>query len=527
LIKRRASIALGISRWVLAFSLLLFITRTASSPVAADVESPFCSLPPDPSAPWLPVTPAPQETAIPSPRPASDCQFYRPAWQRFLVATQPSQGVPAFLRYPSFNQIFGASPVASRESTQDQSLVLDLSPRNIQRPNEPNGGQQELLDDTQAGLDGAQGGYLIDQHGRFVYYAIHFNPAFLQFLQNQNLMTVDGIKRLDPSLTFLGGDSDVLTGANTNVVEYKSAWMIVDEKHPPSNYFVVPARVPHYVVSGNSLTQAKTNGKPAFDSVKVALIALHVVFTLPGHPEMIWSTFEHVHMDGNGNVMRDNAPAALDNPSKVDRSKEISPYSFPLYRAHTLLKDANIPILDLKSSVQFWDGKTQSFTKGGTVMVQTSVYRPYPGSKTDGSKDHPDHGEDVEVTQINLHATTMFSDAKIRGLITDADQRQNYGLVGAIWLDQPISGANPSFVVKRSFTIDATQSTDDDGQPIAGEGRLGSTAMESFTEFEDGGAPNCFSCHDTKGVRHNRPLIGPAKLNVSHVLSKFLDTQLP
>jgi hypothetical protein len=49
--------------------------------------------------------------------------------------------------------------------------------------------------------------------------------------------------------------------------------------------------------------------------------------------------------------------------------------------------------------------------------------------------------------------------------------------------------------------------------------------MESFTEFENG-APNCFSCHDTKGIRHNGPVLPAARLNVSHILSKFL-IQIP
>jgi hypothetical protein len=49
--------------------------------------------------------------------------------------------------------------------------------------------------------------------------------------------------------------------------------------------------------------------------------------------------------------------------------------------------------------------------------------------------------------------------------------------------------------------------------------------MESFTEF-DGGAPNCFSCHDADVVVHNgKVLIGRARLNVSHVLSKYVSSQ--
>jgi hypothetical protein len=301
------------------------------------------------------------------------------------------------------------------------------------------------------------------------------------------------------------------------------AWMIVDGEHPPSNYFVVPASVPHYVVSNGALIQEVVGGKPVFDTVKVALLALHVVFTLPGHPEMIWSTFEHVGVNG-GKLVRDNAPEAKDNPDFTPGDTPISADNFPLYKAGTLASEANQPVKDaeFKADLQYWDSQSQSFTKGKTV--QTSVYRPFPGSKTNGSKSNPDHSEDSEVIAVNNHVTEMFEDAKAKGLIGDSDQRQNYRLVGAIWLDQPVLG-NHTFNCGASFNIDEDQSTDDVNQTIAGEGRLGSTAMESFTEY-DGGAPNCFSCHDANVVVHNgQPLIGKARLNVSHVLSKYVSSQ--
>jgi hypothetical protein len=220
----------------------------------ADSQSPFCFLPPDPAEAWLPVTPSPQEAGVPAPRPASDCQFYRPAWQRFLVATQPTGSSPAFLNYPPFDQIFAADhTISSQSNTSGQSFKLKLLQRNIQLPNDPTGVQQKLVDDNQAGIGGGPGGNLIDQHGHFVYYAIHVNPAFLKFLHNENLTTVPGIKKIDPNLTFLGSDLDIATGANTNVMELKSAWMIVDGKNPPPTYFVVPAEIPHYVVNGDKL----------------------------------------------------------------------------------------------------------------------------------------------------------------------------------------------------------------------------------------------------------------------------------
>jgi hypothetical protein len=54
-------------------------------------------------------------------------------------------------------------------------------------------------------------------------------------------------------------------------------------------------------------------------------------------------------------------------------------------------------------------------------------------------------------------------------LISLKDKRANYRLVGAIWLNQPLSGPNPAFTVKQSFVIASDQSTDDPRQAIAGE----------------------------------------------------------
>ena len=464
-----------------------------------------------------------------------------------MVATQPVGGVPAFVRYPTYPEFFDSPGQQASHGVRPRTFVLRLFPRSLQRPNDPTQTQQRLLDANptrvrqslsdrnQAGSFGTDGGYLVDQRGHFVFYQIHVNPAFVQFIRKENLSTAEGIRQLNvdanpptptgtplQDLTFLGSDDDIKAGNNTNIAEYKSAWMIVDKKHPPRNYFVVDARVPHFVVAGNTLAQKMVKGVPQFDDVKVALLALHVVFTLPGHPEMIWSTFEHVHETAKGEVVRDNAPALSENPSlnKPGPDEEVSPDNFTLYKAHTLRKDANTA-KDLPDIVQYWDEASQSFSKG--QGFQTSVYRPFPGSKTDAScSTHCE--EDDEIVAINDNATAMFKDAQKRGLIKVDDKRSNYRFVGAIWLDQPVSGASPSFTRKQSFGIDKDKSTDDPGQALAGEGRLGSTAMESFTE-DDNDSPNCFSCHDTKVIRHNSPVLQPARLNVSHVLSKFLVDQ--
>jgi hypothetical protein len=459
---------------------------------------PQCTLPSD----WLPETPPPNEVEVPLPEPHTDCAFYRPAWQRFMIATQPmdSTGKPMFLSYPSFEDVFFDPKGASRKNKllHPDALNLILIPRNVERANDPSDTHQQLLDITQAAIGNQTGGALIDQNGHFIYYAIHVDPYMESFLRLYNLTTPDGISRSGDSLAFQNLQSPFLH----SVVEFKSAWMIVDNEKAAPNYYVVQAEVPRYVVGHDGkLTQdRRLDGQLITRPVWVALIALHVAFTLPGHPEMIWSTFEHVHLNADGSGDRDNAPAAVSNPPAAGtQTIAETSHRYPLFKSHTPANLANLAITDPKQMAAQWDTKGQVFKRNGSI-VQTSVYRPYPASKSDGAQP-----EDDEVLGINASASKLFSDPNAH--VARGDKRRNYRLVGATWLDRP----DQTFAKGKAF----------DGPIVAGEDRLGSTSMESFTESPNS-APNCFSCHDTRKIVLNGSALPPKTLNVSHLLSRYL-----
>src|SRR5580658_3418311 len=90
------------------FAIALEMAGTFSrEDVARAEDSPLCS----PPGNWLPDTPDPFEKDTPAHRPASDCGFYAPAWQRFLLATHAGKdGWPAFLSYPTFDSLFKPAP---------------------------------------------------------------------------------------------------------------------------------------------------------------------------------------------------------------------------------------------------------------------------------------------------------------------------------------------------------------------------------------------------------------------------------
>jgi hypothetical protein len=460
-----------------------------------------------------------------------DCPFYQPAWQEFLYATKPLHHtqLPAFLSYASFQDIFAMDSSHAAKSDTPAGLMLQLEPRDIERANKPSPEHQRLLDASaaanskltgnealedivQAAVGKQVGGSLIDQQGHFIYYAIHANPEMVEFLRASKLTGTDVADRVanaPPFAQLIAPSTPV-----ASLAEYKSAWMIVKNRRAARNYYVTRARVPRYIVDAEGKIAPLQRGphhRTVTREVWVALLALHVVFTLPGHPEMIWSTFEHVSFHDRS-WQRDNALAAKSDPDhKTAVTLVDSGHDYPLYKANTPPEQCNTPITDPKVMAAHWDPHKQSFTKNG--LLQTSIYRIYPGSKSGGNP--PSSDEDDDIKNINNNATTNFSDSSLHRL--KGDKRQFYRLVGAIWMDKPAH-----LQVGMAISNPDGMSTDDLAADVAGEDGLGSTAMESFTE---GVAPHCFSCHDTQAINivghHQMP---QSVVNVSHLMSKYVGT---
>lgn len=441
------------------------------------------------SADWLPNTP-PVDLFKPVPHPATECPFYRGGWQNFLIATQPDAGgQPALLSYPTIDTVFDPA-------------VPPAGPRSV------------LGDIRQAG--GRQ--ILIDQNGNALYYGIEVNQAFADFIDAHGLRTADAIRNADPNLFFPAG-----------VVEFKSAWQIVEPGDSTDGYISATTTVPTLSMDANhQVVEDRLTPR----TVQVRLLALHVVFTLPGHPEFIWATFEH--SDGTPDAKaadghRDVAPAApqnpdLSDPNNLDDSTVVSDQDLLLYHAGTAANAGNQAIPDAELQL---DEATQKFTG-----QQTSIYRMFPASKSNTID------PDDAVSTLNRNVEALF--AQTQGL-DPADMRGHYRLVGAVWMDKPeyfgvdtaIQNDETSpFADEDGFAQDIQDNgSDSDFSILAGEDRLSSTAMESFTQAPVS-FPNCFSCHNTqavtaKGVPLVRDssgvkLLDPKMINVSHVLTDFL-----
>jgi hypothetical protein len=449
---------------------------------------------------WLPNTP-PLDMFKPLPHPAGECPFYRGSWQNFLVATQPdAEGRPDFLSWANIDSLF----VSSR-------------PRAALRA--------ELGDIRQAG--GRQ--ILIDQNGRTIYYGIHVNQEFADFVTENGLSTLEGIQGADPRLYFPAG-----------VVELKSAWQDITGAPAAeySNYIKTTALVPTLSQDANgSIIEDKNDPR----QIEVALLALHVVYTLPGHPEFIWGSFEHSTASPDisaADEKRDVAPTFFDrNPSAEDPdnlavSEVVAQTDSRLYRGGTPANQANQAIPDAQLNL---DEATQSFPD-----QQSSIYRMFPASKSHSIE------PDAALSSLNFNVGALF-DAKA-GTLSSVDKRGFYRQVGSVWMDKPqyfalnsplandltsplvAQGGNPALQQAAQEDL-RLNGGDSNFSILAGEDRLSSTAMESFTQAPTS-FPNCFSCHNTqavttRGIPANRDtaspvLLQPKRINVSHVFSQFV-----
>ncbi|MFD1985419.1 hypothetical protein ACFSOZ_23160 [Mesorhizobium newzealandense] len=457
---------------------------------------------------------------LPAPATENDCAFYNWAWQEFLFATQKGYDKrPSFLSYPTIEKAFPKVFSKSGGKKRDTVEVMSLSVRNI----EPilnviervkrsdatlNAGDPVpvLTDGVMQASQGGAGAILVDQNHNPIFYTIHVNQVFADFVKANGL---DEMERLlaDPAsedekvraLRPVPAELEFRPGA----VEFKSSWMIIDgPKSNYSNYIVTQAKVPYLkneadTAGGGSHLVIDKSRPPRL--VNVALLGLHVVGAIDGHPELIWATFEHSDAAGN----RDIAPAAEANPDPTKTPSQViggSDRSYALFEARTSVELANKALLQTI-------GVNQKF---GTA---TSVYRMFPGASSiqppEDERVPEAPWEDPAVYTLNKHIGELFTSNDPH----KKDWRRNYRLVGAVWMDKP-----------RGDKFDAGQAFPDDDSRLAGENRLSNMSMESFTQQPGIGAPNCFSCHDTQAQDQLSQMfpgkqLPPRRINISHIFT--------
>ncbi len=461
---------------------------------------------------WLSET-SPTNLAQPLPHPNPECPFYQASVRYFLSATLAASGPePALASYATIDDVFTrpaplapgalASPGAHRGTASRAWLG------NVKQPGNPNA-------------------ILIDQAGHAVYYGIHLDDGFVGFVDNQQLQTVAAIRNVDPNLEFTPG-----------LASFRSAWMDIDPADGVTGDFsrFVTTNAWVSTLHADPATGTISEDKDHPRQIRVALLALEVGFSLPGHPEMIWATFQHVDASG----LPDVAPGNLENPPNPGDPPApivVNATSTWLYHGGTPTDATNSPYYDAQLTL---DEATQTFAQ------QTSVYRMFPASRSNTTL------VNAEVGSLNAHLADEFARRASAGI----DPRSGYRLMGAMWLDKPATfGVNQTLQNDAMSPFVTGNHIDQDGHPapavslqqftqsiildgtdspfsiVGGMDRLSNPAVESFTQAP-GNFNNCLACHNTQatsaqGVPAGRilnpsTLLAPGLLNVSQVFSRSL-----
>ena len=380
------------------------------------------------------------------------CNFHRWSWQTFLWLTQRVNGDLRFITQMSsdftpFNvtDFKGANPPGWLDR---RGGTLRLRPRDTK----PVAIRSKPLM-NQPG----DNGILIDQQGHAVYFAIHINKIYFDFIVKRQYYDPDILEKASPVDKFPVG-----------TLEVKSAWRIVNDGEDTSGFYTTTAEIQPLQATPGGVTVVEDPSKSC--SKTVALVGFHVAGVLEGHPEFVWATFEHQR----------NAPVLAPGMT-MSSPKPVSDTSALFYAADTPAAQSNRPN---DGQVTLIDAKNQTL-KPITQVVREIAW----GGGGDVAR--------IQSLNASVHKMLLKADAM--------DRAASYNLIGSLWVDKGVLQPNqiPGEPDRQRGSI-----------------RLANTTMETFRQSV-GNCFSCHDTRNYKDMYGHQVIDFPAMdLNLSHALRR-------
>jgi len=349
---------------------------------------------------------------------STNCAIHQWAVQEFFYQVQTVNGLARFLGLASPHALFlysGDKPapypggattsfklgqnMARLRSTGKANAASPLVflPRTLKTPD------TTFDANTQAGSNAV----LVDQQGQWVYYTASINKAYYDYVVNKGIYTLTAFLSAPPDVTFPVG-----------ALETKSSWRIAVKD---GTTYIPDAAKSFYTIDAQVCKDAACQ---SFVPATMALVGLHVVGLIQGHPEMIWATFEH-HL---------NAPDCASTPSTETRSS--------FYKAGQNC-----------GTSPFWDtcNKISTDTK-----TPSEVCRAHPQGEPEGSQ-----GNTANILSLNQ---------SFHSLLPAGSVWANYDYASAVWTTGKV-GPNGLIVL--------------DDSEIRGSKKAANTSLESFTQEQN------------------------------------------
>jgi len=379
------------------------------------------------------------------------CDFYKWAHQMFLWVTSPING-SILIDSPVFFDV--------NVNSQGQATYVPNSPGVQNNRFALRGSKHEKI---QPGGQAGGGDTLLSLNGSLVYFAMHANDVYAWF----NTAVTNGVlpattpfpttqAELTSIVNYANQNNAKLGDANALTMEMKTAWIDAATVKNLADYITISAAVPNYVKKSDTLWQI---GEPATVVKTLALVGVHVVGPVQGHPEMVWATFEH----------GENAPNNEYYLSDGSGKQQLVPYNSK--GTWSFMTNGGAQAGALVSQMVVGPTTTPSCQSGqicataGNTIQANNVYRamPWGNQPTAASADNN--------TQIFTLTNT------ISGFLGKLDDvRAKYFEVGAVWTQ---NGSIPS-------------SGSDTAKQI-GSKLLANSTMETYHQTDTNG---CFGCHN-------------------------------
>jgi hypothetical protein len=379
-----------------------------------------------------------------------------------------------------------AAPQAARKVAQKPAAPQALKPQIVQRfivngrpilinilgglitPVDPEEGQ-------------ATGDSLLSQRNplanTLVYYTIVVNDVYAYFLTGNKTGGITPAETEFPNTgpelakvtAFASTKGVTFPDPNALTVEVKMSWVDASTLSGSGNYVTVSATVPNYNTS-NPKQWVPSGTK----NITLALVGVHFVATVAGHPEMIWASFEHfgntpnaaynyTPTSGSGAVPQDSTGSWLFCVTNC-------PTSSTFNHSHAKLSGADIVGFPFGSPITPSNTqRTNPWGLPGTAAASVS--------------------SNTQIVSINHSVLSQ---------LLAGDMRKNYFMLGATWT---INGEPPTAIPPN--TTNGVQ---------VGTNLLANSTMETYVQ----GGSNCFSCHDNNGVANGMLGIS-ANSGLSHI----------
>jgi hypothetical protein len=335
------------------------------------------------------------------------------------------------------------------------------------------------------------------QKNSIVYYTTVVNDVYAWFVTgvangaiNTNNQFPSSQSDLNQVTAYAAKYGVTLTDANALTIEAKLSWVDASTLSNPSSYITAQADVPVYNTS--STTSWPYTGSSTLKTL--ALLGVHVVGTSNGHPEMIWSTFEHFGNTPNGTYQYTNASGGTSTQNQNTSGSWLltsSGSSGPFNVAHANYLKA--PAITAQSG--------QTISGSDTLRVYAFGVAP---TGIPNQNDATPAIANTEVISLNN---------SVLGQMASGDIRANYYFVGSTWT---FSGFAPT----APYPVIIQQPNPNTSGSELGTSYLTNSTMETYQQAV-GTTPstNCFSCHN---IGSNTPAATPVTTAVSHIYGPLL-----